>query len=321
MIVLDGDDEPVEARRRVELRRSGRPPRRRRAIRSIASRCGRTAAGSRAGQSAASRSLVERGPGREVAERPAEDDDADVDPLAALDARHDAGRRRRRTGYRPRARSASSTNARGCREPPEQVVARTTCGSSPVEPLGRGSRAAISSSSSRGHARREPRVGGRRSSRRTAAARARRSRGTASARGRRPAPSRGGSRARRRGRSARAGRARASRFGFFAVRSTFVTSASNQTIVGGEVGIGRRAGGGAERQRAGQEVDAEVQPGARREQILDLGIGLGAAERRVELDERELGHAKPERARQLAGDDLGDRAPSAPCPAPRNLRT
>ena len=52
-----------------------------------------------------------------------------------------------------------------------------------------------------------------------------------------------------------------------------------------DVDIRRRA----ERQRARQEVDAEIEPGACDEQILDLGIGLGAAEHGIERDERELG--------------------------------
>ena len=91
--------------------------------------------------------------------------------------------------------------------------------------------------------------------------------------------------------------------------------------VGGEVGIGGGAGGRAERQRARQEVDAEVEPVAREQQVLDLGVGLGAADRGVELDQRRApapearapARALPRRSRR--------RAPSAPWPAPRNLRT
>ena len=83
-----------------------------------------------------------------------------------------------------------------------------------------------------------------------------------------------------------------------------------------ELGVGRGAGGRAERQRAGQEVDAEIEAGARDEQILDLGIGLGASERRVELDEREPWYEQPERTRELSGDDLGDeRLAPLTCPA------
>jgi hypothetical protein len=64
--------------------------------------------------------------------------------------------------------------------------------------------------------------------------------------------------------------------------------------------------GGAERQCRGKEVDAEVRPRTRGEQVLDLGVGLGPAERRVHLGQRELGHGQAERARQLPHDDLGD---------------
>ena len=107
---------------------------------------------------------------------------------------------------------------------------------------------------------------------------------------------------------------------FFAVRSTFVKSASSQTIRAASSGSGNGPDGRAERQRAREEVDAEVEARARGEQILDLGIGLRAAERRVELDERELRDEEAERPRQLAGHDLGDER-LRPWPAPRNLRT
>ena len=76
--------------------------------------------------------------------------------------------------------------------------------------------------------------------------------------------------------------------------------------VGGELGGGRGADGRAVRQGRRKKVDAEVQALARHEQILDLGIRLGATECRVELDEREPRDEQPERARELAGDDLGE---------------
>ena len=63
------------------------------AIRSIASRCERTVARSRSGATAASPRLVELDPRPEVAPRPAQQDHADVELLAALDARHDADHR------------------------------------------------------------------------------------------------------------------------------------------------------------------------------------------------------------------------------------
>ena len=97
-----------------------------------------------------------------------------------------------------------------------------------------------------------------------------------------------------------------SRFGLRCVRSTFVTSASNQTTSAASSGSTGGSAGRRERQRAGQEVHAEVQAGARREQLLDLGVGLGVPELRRDVDDDELGHVEAERARELARDDLGD---------------
>src|SRR5919199_2353806 len=64
--------------------------------------------------------------------------------------------------------------------------------------------------------------------------------------------------------------------------------------------LGRRV-----RQRAREEVDAEVEPGARGDQLLYLRVGLGRAERGVELHEHHLGHRQPGGARQLARHHLG----------------
>ena len=45
------------------------------------------------------------------------------------------------------------------------------------------------------------------------------------------------------------------------------------------------------------------------DQLLDLGIRLGRAERRVELDRDELGDEQAERAGELTDDHLGDERP------------
>ena len=63
--------------------------------------------------------------------------------------------------------------------------------------------------------------------------------------------------------------------------------------------------GGIERERAGQEVHSQIEPGARVEQILYLRIGLRATERGVELHEHQLGHVEPEPAGELAREQLG----------------
>ena len=76
--------------------------------------------------------------------------------------------------------------------------------------------------------------------------------------------------------------------------------------VGRKGGVRLGACGGAERERAGEKVDAEIQPAAREQQILDLGVRLGAADRRIELDEHQLGHGEAERPGQLTHHHLRD---------------
>ena len=93
-----------------------------------------------------------------------------------------------------------------------------------------------------------------------------------------------------------------SRLGLRGVRSTFVMSASNQTMSAASSGsIGQPA---RERQRARQEVHPEVQARAGLDEVLDLGIGLGRGQCDVDVDDHELGHRQPERAPELARDDL-----------------
>ena len=111
---------------------------------------------------------------------------------------------------------------------------------------------------------------------------------------------RGARRARRRGRSATGCRASAAGSGCAACGRRSSTSASSQTTSAASSGVrrlGRRVG-----QRAGQEVDAEVEPGAGRDQVLDLRVGLGAR--------RAPGRARRARARAPAA-----RAPRASSPA------
>ena len=99
-------------------------------------------------------------------------------------------------------------------------------------------------------------------------------------------------------------RCQTSRLGLRGVRSTFMHSASNQTTSAATAGVELARGGGVEAQRAGQEVHAEVRASAGLDELLDLGVGLGAAERGIEVDEDELGDGQAERAGQLPGDDL-----------------
>ena len=67
---------------------------------------------------------------------------------------------------------------------------------------------------------------------------------------------------------------------FFGVRSGFVANASSQTTAGGPVRVGDPVGRRVERDRARQEVEPEVLPDARDEQVVDLLVGLGVGDRR-----------------------------------------
>ena len=75
---------------------------------------------------------------------------------------------------------------------------------------------------------------------------------------------------------------------------------------GGEVGVDEVLHGDGVGQGAGQEIEREVEPAAGREEVLDLGIGLGLGEDGIELGEDDLGHRQAEEAADLAGDQLGD---------------
>ena len=79
--------------------------------------------------------------------------------------------------------------------------------------------------------------------------------------------------------------------------------------IGGDGGVRREPGAGDVRERAREEVDAEVDADARDDQLLDLGVRLGRAERRVELDRDEFGDEQAERAGELTDDHLGDERP------------
>src|SRR5829696_9685491 len=86
--------------------------------------------------------------------------------------------------------------------------------------------------------------------------------------------------------------------------------------LGGHLRAGRRAGRRVVRERAGEEVEADVEPAARVDQLLDLGIGLGAAQLGVQLDENDLRHGQAGGAGELAGDELRqERLRSLPGPA------
>ncbi len=100
-----------------------------------------------------------------------------------------------------------------------------------------------------------------------------------------------------------------SRFGFCGERSGFVTKPSNQTTSAAKSGVddvARGRGGRVERQRAGQEVHPEIEPGARPDEVVDLLVGFGVAQGRIDLDGDEVGHGQADRPPELAGKPLGD---------------
>ena len=68
----------------------------------------------------------------------------------------------------------------------------------------------------------------------------------------------------------------------------------------------RRLGQQVEGDRPGQEVERDVEAAAGADQVLDLGVGLGARELGVELHQHDLGHVEAEGARDLAAHQLGD---------------
>ena len=86
---------------------------------------------------------------------------------------------------------------------------------------------------------------------------------------------------RHRGRSPRGRRARRSRLGLRQERSTLAVNASSQSDLGGDVRRRSRSVA-VVAERAGQEVDAEVEPEAGVEQVLDLLVRLVAGDLRVE---------------------------------------
>ena len=100
-----------------------------------------------------------------------------------------------------------------------------------------------------------------------------------------------------------------SRFGLATVRSGLVTRPSSQTTSAAKTGSTTGSGRRVERQRTGQEVQAEVEPAARLHEVVDLLVGLGVAQVRVDIDERQVRHGQPDGARELAGQPLGDERP------------
>ncbi len=89
---------------------------------------------------------------------------------------------------------------------------------------------------------------------------------------------------------------------------------------GGFLGAHDMPGMHGVRKGCGQEVEPDVVAHAAHQQLLDLGVGLGAADGIVEREHHQLGHPQAERPRKLTDDHLShERAPA--CPAPRSFTT
>jgi hypothetical protein len=58
--------------------------------------------------------------------------------------------------------------------------------------------------------------------------------------------------------------------------------------------------------RARQEVDGQVHPGARGDELLHLLVGFSTTDLGVDLDQGQIGYGQVEPARQRADHDLGD---------------
>ena len=112
-----------------------------------------------------------------------------------------------------------------------------------------------------------------------------------------------------------------SRLGLATVRSGLVTSPSSQTMAAAWAGSTSGRGGRVERQGAGQEVEPEVAPGAGPDEVVDLLVGLGVAQARVDLDRDEVRARAARACRPMAPATHSATSARGPWPAPRNLTT
>jgi hypothetical protein len=85
-----------------------------------------------------------------------------------------------------------------------------------------------------------------------------------------------------------------------------VISASNHTTSAASSAPGAVSGVGANGSAPGRKSTPRLRPAAGADQVLDLGVGLGARELGIELEPHQLGHREAERARELAAHHLGD---------------
>ena len=264
-------------------------------------RCASTAAGVGVRGQRAQARLVERDPRRQEAPRAAVQHDAGVEALPALHARHDP---------QDRVLERATRRLGHARPPPRRLAAARAAGAGSRRARGAARRVALEPQLR--HLRRDrlqppgveaprqPLVGVR------DRAGAGQQHVIADRGERAPAPARRGRRRRggrtapRRGRSATARPCQSSRFGLRGVRSTFVTSASNHTTSAASSGDGAAPPAGRTRSAPGRKSMPRLRPAAPAQEVLDLGVGLRAAELGVELHEHQLRDGQAERARPIS---------------------
>ena len=123
-------------------------------------------------------------------------------------------------------------------------------------------------------------------------------------------PRRGGSRATAPWSITQSSPCQTSRLGLRQERSTLAVKASSQSTLAPTPSAACRQLAVVP-ERARQEVDAEVEPGAGVEQVLDLLVGLVAGDLGVQVERDQPRGAQPDPAGQLADDHLGDQHPHA----------
>ena len=103
-----------------------------------------------------------------------------------------------------------------------------------------------------------------------------------------------------------------SRLGLRQLRSTFAQKASSHSTLAATAAASGASGFSRDPvvpERAGQEVDAQVEPGTGVDQVLDLLVRLVAGDLGVQVERHQPRRAQPDPARELAHDHLGDQHP------------
>ena len=241
--------------------------------------------------------LVERDPRRQVAPRAAEEHHADVHALAALDAGHDAHDRvlERAHGSHPRGRAEPARQVRrSTRSASIQSARHRVDRRADAASVGH-VRDALGSGSARDrqqHVIRDDRERLHRIHRRIPVAMVEEQRRAVVDQPQPLVPDEQVRVARR----------------AVDVRDQRVEPHDRRRLLGTRLEAGRRR----VRQRAGQEVEPDVDAGRPRDQVLDLRIRLRRAQRRVDLHEHDLRHRQPEPPRQLPAHDLRHQRLDAP---------